>query len=70
VVDLAKFYIRTYFEFFLKKSAWHMFPFLAHATLHIPEDVERFRAAAGSFSAYPFESQLAIFPKVIASDAH
>jgi hypothetical protein len=41
-----------------------MFTTLAHATLHIPDDVERFRAAAGSFSAYPFESQLAVFPKV------
>jgi hypothetical protein len=50
--------------YFLEKDAAFMFPFLAHATLHIPDDVERFGAAAGSFSAYPFESQLAIFPKV------
>lgn len=64
MIDLARHYIHQYFQFFLEKGAWYMFTHLAHSTLHIPDDVERFGAGAGSFSAYPFESQLAVFPKV------
>jgi hypothetical protein len=64
VLALGRKYIQRYLRFFIKLKRWHVFTFLTHETLHIPDDAERFGCGAGHVSAYPFESALAVFPKV------
>lgn len=61
---MARYYIKKYLAYFIRRKLWQMFTFLVHSTLHMVDDAERFGCGLGHISAYPFESSLALFPKV------
>lgn len=63
-VDDARHMFKTYLNFFLVRDRFHVFTFLAHKLTHICDDVELYECGLGYNSAYPFENDMALLPKV------
>lgn len=55
---------RRYLRYFLERDRLHVFTFLAHKLTHICDDAELNKCGIGHNSAYPFENDMAILPRV------